>query len=146
MLRADERVERLIKSSEVSYPCPDCGLADQLRVGQSGFDGRLRWGEYTCCVQCGLTTEASGVGFPPEEIREKMIAVNGQWVVFLDQVKSSAITTKVIMKSLDVESKQALGALRNPMEGVYRGTQVEALWLADKLKDCGEEPRVTLAP
>lgn len=135
----------MIKSSEVGYPCPDCGLSDQLRVGQSGFGGKLLWGEYICCVQCGLTTEASGVGFPPEEIREKMLAVNGQWVVFLDQVKSSAIAAKVIMKSLDVEPKQAFWALRNSLEGVYRGTQVEALWLADKLTECEEEPRVMLA-
>lgn len=136
---------RLIRSSEVSYPCPDCGFSDQLRVAQSGFGGKLRWGEYICCVQCGLTTEASGVGFPPEEIRKKMLAVNGRWVVFLDQAKSYAIAAKVVMKSLDVEPKQALATIRNSSEGIYRGTQVEALWLADKLKECGEGPRVTLA-
>ncbi|WP_143502119.1 hypothetical protein [Pseudomonas sp. Irchel 3E13] len=89
-----------------------------------------------------MTTEADGLGFPSEEIREKMLSVNGRWKVFLDEVKSSSAASRVIMKLLAAQPKKALEILRNSVDGVYVGTRVEALWLAEKFKEVGESPRV----
>lgn len=132
----------MIDSNEVKYPCPSCDCPDQMRISQSGFSGDLRWSESVNCIQCGLTTEADGLGFPSEEIREKMLSVNGRWKVFLDEVKSSSAASRVIMKLLAAQPKKALEILRNSVDGVYVGTRVEALWFAEKFKEVGESPRV----
>lgn len=127
--------------SEARLPCLRCSTEGQMRVGQSVLRDELRWYESTRCDSCGLRAEADGIGFPPEYIREQILATSGQWKLVLKDVKSIPGTVKVLTGQLSFNTKQALSVLRADGDvTVYNGTNAEATWLAGLLEKVGETP------
>lgn len=132
-------------SSEVLFPCLRCGKEGQLHVGQSVFREELRWYESLNCDECGLRTEADGIGFPPACIRERIVSINGNWKLELTHIKSIPAVAKVLREHLSLGAKEVLGILRAQSgEGVYRGTKAEVLWLSNLLEKAGEAPQISL--
>lgn len=130
--------------SEVLFPCPRCGTEGQLHVGQSVFREELRWYESVSCDQCGLRTEADGIGFPPAGIRERIISMNGHWKLELTNVKSIPTVAKVLREHLSLGAKEVLAILQAQSDGgIYRGTKAEALWLSNLLEKAGEAPQIS---
>jgi predicted RNA-binding Zn-ribbon protein involved in translation (DUF1610 family) len=113
--------------SEVLFPCPRCGNEAQLRRGQSVCRSQLRWYESVDCKQCGLRTEADGVGFPSDDVRERILSVSGRWKWVLADVKSIQAVSRVLREHLSLGTKEVLSVLRNSDKEVYRGTNAEAL-------------------
>jgi hypothetical protein len=127
-------------------PCPNCGQADQLCIGQSSVDGRLRWYESVYCSNCGLVTEADGVGFPPAEIRNWLLATGGEWAVTMTSVNSIPALIKAVKEHISVEPASLLRALkREGPKVVYAGTRGEAIWLSKILARLGEQLQVVPA-
>lgn len=130
--------------SEVLFPCPRCGAEGQLRVCQSVLREELRWYEYVNCSRCGLRTESDGLGFPPAGIREGIIAANGHWKLVLTNVRSIPAVAKVFREHLDLGAKEVLAVLQvQNDEGIYKGTNAEALWLSNLLQKVGEVPHIS---
>jgi predicted RNA-binding Zn-ribbon protein involved in translation (DUF1610 family) len=127
--------------SAALFPCPRCGNEGQLRIGQSAFRSQLRWYESVDCNKCGLRTEADGVGFPSVDVRERILSATGYWKLTLTTLKSIPAVAKALREHLSLDAKEALPVLKAGGD-VYRGTKAEVLWLADFLKDAGENPQV----
>jgi len=129
---------------ETLFPCPRCGAEAQLRIGQSAFRGELRWYESLNCQQCGLRTEADGIGFPPAEIREQIISSHGHWKLDLPDVKSIAAVARVLREQFSLRTKEALAVLRaRDEQGIYKGTNAEVSWLSSLLEKAGEAPQIS---
>jgi hypothetical protein len=122
--------------------CPRCGAEDALRIGQLSYRGSLRWYESVSCAVCGLQREADGVGFPPDEIRQRIADSSGLWEVRLLELSSKAMAAKVIRDALSMKVRDALEVFSKQSGIVYVGTFEEANWIAGLLSEAGESPSV----
>lgn len=123
--------------SDMDFPCPRCGALAALVIGQTCHRGTLHWHESTRCDQCGLVSETDGNGLPPSMIREALIRRNGEWVVKLDTDASIVGAARVLQTALALDMKSALSLVRTPSREVFRGTNVEAVWLKAVLEKAG---------
>lgn len=79
--------------------------------------------------QCGLVSEADDNGFPPSMIRDALMSRHGEWVVRLGSDASTVGTARVLRTALSLELKADLSLARTPSRQVFRGTDVEVVWL-----------------
>lgn len=132
--------------AEVLLPCPNCGHAEQLRLGQTVIAPRLRWYESTNCGGCGLTLEADATGLPPPAVRARLLAVSGRWALVLQQAKSAARVARILKDCLELDSRQAI-ALTRQFDGLlYQGSRTKCAWLSEALAQAGEEAQVPRLP
>jgi hypothetical protein len=121
----------------MDFPCPRCGALDALVIGQTCHRGALCWHESIRCDQCGLVSEADDNGFPPSMIRDALMRRHGEWVVRLGSDASTVGTARVLRAALSLEMKAALSLARTPSRQVFRGTDVEVVWLKAVLGKAG---------
>jgi hypothetical protein len=132
----------------VKYPdaiklsCPRCGNSAALKIGQVNFRGQLRWFESVNCDKCGLRSEVDGVGFPSSKLHEMLIQSDGEWVVAMKEVNSTASVVKVLRSALLLDMKVALALLKTESKVIFRGTRSESLWLGQLLEEAGELPEL----
>lgn len=127
----------------ILLPCPHCAAEGMLRIGQTAIHGELRWYESLNCSACSCASESDGDGFPPGEMRSRILDEHGEWVVILPAVKSNAETARVLRIYLGLDSRDALQRMKTShSQGVYFGTRVECEWLANKLILSSEHPIV----
>ena len=126
----------------MDFPCPRCGAHAALVIGQTCHGGTLHWHESARCHQCGLVSEADGNGLPPSMIREMLIRRNGEWVVKFSTASSIVGAAKVLKTALALDMNLALSLVRTPSREVFRGTNVEAIWLLAILEKAGLSPLV----
>jgi len=127
---------------DMDFPCPRCGALAALMIGQTCHRDTLHWHESTHCDECGLVSEADGNGLPPSMIRKALIRRNGEWAVKLGNDASIVGAAKVLQTALALDMKSALSLVRTPSREVFRGTNVEAVWLQAVLKKAGLSPLV----
>jgi hypothetical protein len=142
--QSEERAMGQLSKSQnpdaIKLHCPRCDKADGLRIGQLNFRGQLRWFESVNCDQCGLRSEADGVGFPPSQIREWLIKHNGEWSVMIGNVRSKASTVKVLRAALSLDMKTAAALVESESTIVFKGSKAESLWLVELLEASGDSP------
>lgn len=136
--------EKLRLQGVVEMPCPRCGCPQSLRIGQVTVRGNLGWFESINCGKCGVASEADGVGFPPPKIRELLIEKNGEWCVKLKDMRSMARVVKVLQAALSLDMKVVIDFLKKEPRIIFKGTNSEAMWLAELLESAGEFPIVAL--
>lgn len=113
-----------------------------LKVEQSVRHGKLRWYETVNCSNCGLRSEADGLGFPPQSIRLKLIEKAGLWRVMMGASVSPPTLAKTIRDALALEPAESLRIAKSLPGAVYAGTEYEARWLAALLAESGELAQV----
>lgn len=129
---------------EAFLPCPRCGSDSQLHIGQSVFNLRLRWYESVDCKKCGLQREADGFGFPPTQLRNHLMSKDGEWKVTIPNMKSLTSIAKILREQLSLKSKDILELLKGSEDNeIFRGSQVEARWLAEILTKSNETPEIS---
>lgn len=128
------------KKSFRKWACPRCESEDALEIGQLNYRGKLRWYESVNCGNCDLRSETDGVGFPPDEVRERLIALDGLWCVRLDEIKSIAGVVKILRYVFLFEMKEAVLKTKNRPATLYCGTRGEGDLLFELLKELGESP------
>ncbi len=75
-------------------------------------------------------------------IREALIRRNGEWVVKLGTDASTVGAAKVLQTALVLDMKTALSLVRTSSREVFRGTDVEVVWLQSVLEKAGLSPLV----
>ena len=124
--------------------CSDCGNDSNMTVAQTVINGTLKWYKSYSCQSCGAAEEIDGTGFPPEEIRDKILENEGRWkILFLHQKMNKAAAMKVLRGLLNLslaETKQMLDRL--PPEPLSQGTKTEMLWIKGHLEHAGVQVEV----
>ena len=128
--------------NSIFLECPRCGTTGALRIGQSVHRGKLRWYETVNCANCGLRSEADGLGFPAENIRLKIIEKAGLWQVAMGTPAMLPSFVKTIRDALGMESLDAMRVAKSLPGPVYAGTHSEVQWLGALLSDTGESPQI----
>ncbi len=73
-----------------------------------------------------------------------MLSVTGLWELSFKEVRSLPLAARIIKEHLALESKEALALLRGAGAVViYKGTSVEALWLAEQFEKVLESPQIS---
>lgn len=122
----------------VRESCPDCGAVIEVSVGQFVTpDGELVWSRSIRCHPCGLAIEEDDMGFPPESIRQQLVATWGRWAVVLHDGASRTMAVKVLRARLGWDLRQAGDHLRSVTRTFWRGTEAEARWLKHHLTEAG---------
>lgn len=140
MIKELDNLDKATYPTAIKLPCPSCERPEALSIGQVNFRGKLRWFESANCDQCGLGSEADGIGLPPSKIRELLIESDGEWCVILKNVKSSANVLKVLKAAFSIDMKSAIALLRAENNVLFRGTKSESLWLVELLETAKEFP------
>jgi hypothetical protein len=110
-------------------------LPDEIRVGENVVDTNLRW--HASWQEDGVPVEEDGIGFPPEQLRQRLIKESGEWETVVTSVPDKAKAAHALRRSLNLSLAEITERLRAMPGPVFRGTQVEAQWIAGHLRDVG---------
>ena len=110
--------------------CFECGNTVAVTIEQTVFGLQLKWYESSQCLFCNSASEADGVGFAPEEIREAILKAEGKWrlVVVSMKLSDKVKLFKVIRQSLNLSIKE-VSTLQNTFPNMASGTKTEMQWL-----------------
>ncbi len=119
---------------EIQYLCADCKKEMTANVGQSIIDLKLRWYLSCICKSCNTAIEMDDFGFPPDEIRQKILNQEGEWKLKINslELKNKAKIIKVLRYALNLSIKDTSKLLKK-FPYVANGTKVEMLWLKELL-------------
>ena len=114
--------------------------------GQHHDGVRLLWSESTRCTECGCAIESDDGGFPPDSIRQHLIASEGRWALHVDTNGPDRLKAcKILHCDLDTTLEE-VKRMKDRMPGiVYTGTKTEAEWLCCRLNDFGFSASVIAA-
>ena len=106
--------------------CWECERAIQISVGQYISNQELVWYRSQNCPYCGNQLEEDGAGIPPEEIRQAILAIEGQYNLIVQETGSRAVVAiKLLRAALDLSLNEAM-KLKSMMPGkTISGTKVE---------------------
>jgi hypothetical protein len=123
--------------------CPKCGSAVNAVIGQHVWpDDRLAWSRSNACGACGVTTEEDGSGEPPATIRQLLLEKEGTWGMLLSKSSDKLSAVAMLRKLFEFDLKAATALLRSPSLELWRGTQVECIWLGKHMQRIGIETAV----
>jgi hypothetical protein len=105
------------------------------RVGENLIDGELRW--HASRREGGVPVEEDGVGIPPEQVRRRLIQESGEWETVLTSVPERNKAAHLLREKLNLSLAQAVERTQTMPIVVFKGTRVEAQWVADWLRDIG---------
>jgi hypothetical protein len=110
--------------------CDTCSKEIEVAIAQTIIHGELRWYKSYSCDHCGAVIEIDGIGFPPDEIRQKIIHGEGEWSIAFNKVNiGKASILKVLRQALDLSIAEANTALGSASSPSLTGTKTEMLWL-----------------
>lgn len=120
--------------AEIQYQCAECNKENKAKVDQSVVNSKLRWYLSCICNNCNSAVEMDDFGFPPAEIREKILKEEGEWELKANSTesKNKAKIIKILRKSLNLSIKDASKLLKN-FPNIISGTKVEMQWLRELL-------------
>lgn len=127
----------------IARSCPDCRAQLSVHVHERVELGRLRWGESIHCSNCGMAQEACGADALPSDLRDALLAQEGQWS--LDIVRPApdvASAARLLRTKLDLTMQAALALVRTVGREVRHGTRGEMQLLLEALAACGVEAQL----
>ena len=121
---------------EIQYQCAECNKEIKARVNQTIVNSKLKWYLSSICNDCNSAVEMDDFGFPPPEIRQKILEEEGEWELKANsaELKNKVKIIKVLRKALNLSIKDASTFLKN-LPNIINGTKVEMQWLKELLLD-----------
>lgn len=113
--------------------CPNCKKKIDASIGQIAESHQLLWSLSYDCRYCDFAVEIDDIGFPPEEIRQKIMKEYGVWQLIVLKVEYDHKTKllKALRQIFNLSIQEALKfSQKSPL---YEGTKAEAEWYRDLL-------------
>ena len=106
--------------------CCECNRVIPSDIGQYTYDKKLFWYESYTCPYCKTQVEVDNDGIPPKEIREAILATEGQQNLIIQEMENrSIVAIKISRLALDLPLNEAI-KLKKRIPGVaLSGTRVE---------------------
>jgi hypothetical protein len=117
-----------------SVPCKRCGREGMARLAQAIVFKQLRWHQATSCTGCGYVEEEDGIGFPPQQLRDRILRDAGRWKLLASGL-DRARAIKVVRSVLGLTGEAASAFRQFPV--LYIGTRTEADWLKTHMGAAG---------
>jgi hypothetical protein len=118
---------------KILHNCPECKFQTPFSYGQSiSHSGDLVWYRYYNCRRCGSIEEFDDYGFPPKEIRDKIIRSTGLWELVINEeykIEIKLKLAKTIAETFDMGLKDSLDRVNRKSDFIWKGSEVETLWL-----------------
>lgn len=108
--------------------CQDCDRNILVQVGQyADCSGTLLWNLGYSCPYCGNAIESDDTGYPPEDIREAILAAEGEWYLNIDETDPSLVLIVVsrLRKVLNLSLSEAIQLKRKIPREIAHGTRAE---------------------
>lgn len=129
--------------SAINKFCEFCGNQITATMGQSVVGDQLRWHCSYQCSHCGSNIELDDIGYPPEEIRNELLAAGGKWNLLVDEPPQHRIQImKILRQTCNLTLAEAKAASQHIPGKVASGTQPEMEWLRDIFSSVGFKARV----
>ena len=130
--------DRVFSMALLPETCPDCGQAVDYYVGEHNNCGSLVWHSSLTCLHCGCGLEADDHGKPPEEVRNAILAQDGEWALNVEIADAEKVKLAYVLRShLNLEIKEALQILKNHPGTILTGTKTEMECLQTLLERSG---------
>lgn len=112
--------------AQISGQCQDCGSEVIIYTNQNIWDRQLVWWAEYACQHCGFEIHLDDGGYPPEEIRQAILAEQGKWRLAIAETgRGRILATKILRQVMDLSLAEAM-KLKNMMPGTIAfGTKVE---------------------
>ena len=122
--------------NQVKYQCDECQKTVIASIGQTVINSQLRWYLSYECPSCNSAIEMDDVGFPPDEVRQNILAEEGEWDLILKEteLKNKAKLSKLIRQALNLSLQEVLQRLKN-LPIITSGTRTEMQWLKQILAE-----------
>lgn len=129
--------------ADLEHQCDRCQKKVKASFGQATIDSRLRWYLSYSCNHCSSTVEMDDLGFPPDEIRQKIIDEEGEWIlkIGVEKLKNKAKLLKILRKALDISIQEVSKRYKN-YSNIISGTKTEMQWLKQLLENEGIEASI----
>ena len=123
--------------------CDNCNQKININIYQTIINHHLRWSISYICPFCNATIEFDDIGHPPEDIRQTILASEGEYQLFIKQSEFNRIrTVKVLHDALNISITEAFRILKIFPNSVVVGTKTEMIYLQELLKAEGIEADV----
>lgn len=123
---------------KVEEKCPNCNSDIISYFGQSlRPNGKLTWYQSYHCEKCSDSVEIDDLGIPPNEVRQKILSVEGEWNLIVESVdKKKKMRTSQLLRNLFNYSMLEMKDLLKNIPGiVFHGTKTEVEWIQVKLEE-----------
>jgi hypothetical protein len=107
--------------------CEKCNQNINIQVAQSIYNRKLVWSVSYICPHCGNQIEEDGNGYPPKNIRELILEIEGEWNLNITNIDSKAIITlmKTLRESLNLSLPEVLKIKEKIPGCIMTGTKFE---------------------
>jgi ribosomal protein L24E len=126
--------------------CEKCGNILNLNVGQNLVNGKIVWFVSGKCSKCGFQIEQDGKNDTPDEVRNTILAQEGEWSLRINQKEVDTKFLKVVRETLNI-SFDDLVKIKGSIPGIIiTGTKTEMERLKIMLSPGGYDLAVTKHP
>ena len=115
--------------AQITTKCPDCHNYVKTEINQTAIDSQLRWYESYRCPFCNNAAEADGAGFPPDNIRQMILADQGTFSLSLNNFDVDRIKAMKIIREIFNLSLSEVSALFKYSADIAIGTKEEMKWV-----------------
>ena len=124
--------------NQVQYQCDECKKIVPASIGQTIINSQLKWYLSYECRECVSTIELDDLGFPPNQIRQIILAEEGEWnlIVNKTEIENKAKLLKVIRQALNLSLQEVSNLFKN-FPVLTSGTKTEMQWLEQILSQEG---------
>ncbi|MEM9540012.1 MAG: hypothetical protein AAGA60_11005 [Cyanobacteria bacterium P01_E01_bin.42] len=107
--------------------CQDCDRNIPMFVKQHADRSGLVWSLEYCCPYCGCTISLDDRGYPPEDIREAILAAEGEWYLAIAETDPGLIliTVSRLRNVLNLSLSEAMQLKRKIPGEIASGTRAE---------------------
>ena len=124
----------------IRFQCQSCGRELPADCNQTFIDGPLRWCCSSRCSECGSAIESDDIGFPPDEIRQRILESDGCWEVLMTHKSNlNGKLVAVLRDQLNLTLSEIAERFRNVPGVIFSGTRVEAAWIKKLLIEAGTD-------
>ena len=117
--------------------CPQCRGDLSVAYDQRLIHGGLHWTECQACTSCGYRIHFDGLGEPPNDVREWLLARDGTWQLSIEDPEDEIESLRVVRRYRGIPLRDARRAIRE-----LRDTQATLCWLQQRLLDAGIKSKV----
>ena len=87
----------------MKYFCDRCNKIIHINIQQTVINQRLRWSTSYSCPFCSTAIESDETGFPPNNIRQVILAEEGEYQLLIKQPELNKVkAVKVLRDALEI--------------------------------------------
>ena len=115
--------------------CDNCNQIININIQQTVINQSLKWSISYLCPFCNTAIESDDFGFPPDDIRQAILAEEEQYQLLIKQPELNKVkTVKVLRDALDISITEASEILKRFPQPIVNGTRMEMIYLQEILK------------